>query len=120
LHWKRFESQERYIGPWNNTFAHPLLIVGNSFDPISPLEASAEMHDLLKRNDRINSVFITSNSIGHGPFSQNSQCVFDIFRSYMLYGILPPENTVCQPDTSNIFETNRLGLLVQAIDIIQS
>jgi hypothetical protein len=97
-HWKRFEQQERFTGPWNGTFANPVLLVSNIFDPVTPLASAIETHEQMKRGDQINSVLLIQDGRGHCSNAQPSKCSAQYTKEYLLNGKLPKEGTVCNPD----------------------
>jgi hypothetical protein len=77
-----------------------LLLVGNTFDPVTPLISAQETQELMKRSDKeINSVLLTQDGHGHCSLAQPSKCTVGYIKDYMLNGNLPNENTVCVSDT---------------------
>jgi hypothetical protein len=42
-----------------------------------------------------NGVLLKQNGVGHGVLSQPNNCILRAMKEYMLRGILPEENTVC-------------------------
>jgi hypothetical protein len=81
--------------------ANPLLIIANTFDPISPMSSALDTHNLLKRSDgTLNSVILKNNAIGHGSTSHSSQCSVNHIKRYILEGVSPPKDSICQPDVS--------------------
>jgi pimeloyl-ACP methyl ester carboxylesterase len=86
-------SPDRYTGPWNTPTAHPILVVGNEFDPATPYrDAVAMAHDLADAR------LLTVNGFGHTAALNPSTCVNQIEDDYFVAGALPPAGTVCQQD----------------------
>lgn len=83
-----FEKQE-----WDNT-SHPLLIIGNSHDPATPL---ANAHRV-SRELFPGSVVLQQDSEGHCSHATPSLCTAQVLRRYFQTGELPEPGTVCQPE----------------------
>lgn len=83
-----FETQE-----WSNT-SHPLLIIGNSHDTVTPLRNARRVATLFP-----GSVVLHQDSEGHCSHSSPSLCTAKTIRRYFQTGELPSEGTVCQPET---------------------
>ncbi|CZT01748.1 uncharacterized protein RAG0_09219 [Rhynchosporium agropyri] len=83
----------RYEGPMAANPAHPILWIGNTLDPATPLRNA---HKLSK--DFVGSVVLTQDSAGHCSYSSNSECINDHVRTYFQTGDLPEIGTVCAPD----------------------
>lgn len=82
-----FERQE-----WANT-SHPLLIIGNSHDPVTPLRNARRVSTLFP-----GSVVLHQDSEGHCSQSNPSLCKARAARAYFQTGALPEKGTVCQPE----------------------
>ncbi|KAK7427311.1 hypothetical protein QQZ08_006248 [Neonectria magnoliae] len=85
-HGLTFEKQE-----WENT-SHPLLIVGNTHDTVTPLRNAHRVSTLFP-----GSVVLQQDSQGHCSHSTPSLCTAKRIRHYFQTGELPPEGTVCEP-----------------------
>lgn len=83
-----FEKQE-----WDNT-SYPLLVIGNSHDPVTPL---ANAHRV-SRELFPGSVLLQQDSEGHCSHSSPSLCTAKVIREYFQTCELPQPGTVCQPD----------------------
>ncbi len=90
----RWWQSERYPGPWNRPTAHPVLVVGNYYDPVTQYEFSRRMAEQLGRG-RLLSVAM----IGHTALGLNI-CADEITARYLLNGELPRPDVVCTPDSS--------------------
>jgi pimeloyl-ACP methyl ester carboxylesterase len=82
-----FEKQQ-----WANT-SHPLLIIGNSHDPVTPLRNARRVATLFP-----GSVVLHQDSEGHCSGSNPSLCKARVARAYFQTGALPAEGTICQPE----------------------
>ena len=56
----RWTDQDRYLGPFDRATAHPVLVVGNRFDPATRYEGAVALADLLPR-----SALLTVDGWGH-------------------------------------------------------
>lgn len=83
-----FEKQE-----WDNT-SHPLLIIGNTYDPATPLMNAHRVSSELFPG----SVVLQQDSEGHCSHGTPSMCTAKVLRRYFQTGELPQPGTICQPD----------------------
>ncbi|KAI0769270.1 TAP-like protein-domain-containing protein [Trametes elegans] len=87
---------ERYQGPFNKTLSGHILVIGNTYDPVTPFRSAelvAELHGSQARLVRLN-------TFGHTSEASPSTCIRDIITQYMGNGTLPDDNdTTCQADT---------------------
>ncbi|KIJ41487.1 hypothetical protein M422DRAFT_229571 [Sphaerobolus stellatus SS14] len=84
-------SKERYGGSFNTTTSFPLLIIGNTADPVTPLFAAKKAAAGFR-----NSALLTVNTPGHCSLSGTSPSASKYIRNYFRDGSLPPEGTVCE------------------------
>lgn len=100
--WARVEEQctgwrirpvHRFTGPWQGKTSHPILWIGNTADPVTPLANALNMSRGFE-----DSVVLTQDNPGHCSLSAFSTCTVSYVRAYFQTGILPPPGTVCQPD----------------------
>jgi pimeloyl-ACP methyl ester carboxylesterase len=85
-------SEDRHMGPFNAQTSHPVLVVGNQFDPATRYEGAVTVHDLLP-----NSSLLTLHGWGHTSLLL-SQCATASVTRYLLTGIAPPSGTLCEQD----------------------
>ncbi|KAK7057882.1 Abhydrolase-4 domain-containing protein [Favolaschia claudopus] len=111
LAWPDF-PKDHFQGPFVANTSFPLLMVGNTADPVTPLWAAKKMS-----RGFAGSVVLTQDSPGHCSLAAPSICTQKHIRRYFLDGILPEPGTVCDVDGS-IFPdpgTNNLEQQAQAI-----
>ncbi|KAF9040650.1 TAP-like protein-domain-containing protein [Panaeolus papilionaceus] len=91
--WPKF-PKTNFRGPFNATTSHPLLIIGNTADPVTPLWAAKKMSA-----GSTDSVVLTQDSPGHCSVSAPSTCTQTYIRKYFVEGTLPEPGTICPTDT---------------------
>ncbi|KJA18191.1 hypothetical protein HYPSUDRAFT_45508 [Hypholoma sublateritium FD-334 SS-4] len=89
--WPKF-PKDHFQGPFVGNTSHPILLIGNTADPVTPLWAANKMSKGFK-----DSVVLTQNSAGHCSISAPSLCSQKYIRDYFVDGTLPPPGTVCEP-----------------------
>jgi pimeloyl-ACP methyl ester carboxylesterase len=77
---------------WDNT-SHPLLIIGNTHDPVTPIGNAKRVSTLFP-----GSVVLHQDSQGHCSHSNPSLCTGKAVREYFQTGKMPREGTVCEPE----------------------
>jgi pimeloyl-ACP methyl ester carboxylesterase len=93
---------DRYTGPWGAATAHPILIVGNLFDPATPYHGAVTASELLP-----NSRLLTYAGWGHSAFA-SSPCVSNALSAYLISGELPSPGSTC-PAGPSPFSGERAG-----------
>ncbi|KAL1742724.1 Alpha/Beta hydrolase protein [Schizophyllum fasciatum] len=94
---------ERYTGPWGKTLKNPILIIGNTADPVTPFENAQLMADLLDDS----AVLVKQDGLGHTTLAEKSSCIVDIVNKYFTDGSLPEgDDTQCEIDDSVILFPN--------------
>lgn len=83
----------RFEGPWVANTSHPLLMIGNTADPVTPVKHARNMAKGFE-----GAVALTQDSAGHCSSSTYSKCTKDYIRRYFQTGELPPVGTVCSAD----------------------
>jgi pimeloyl-ACP methyl ester carboxylesterase len=86
-------AADPYTGPWNRRTANPILVIGNTFDPETPLVNAVAMANKLSR-----ARLLTVDGYGHTAFLNPSSCTDQYMSEYFVDGTLPPEGTVCRQD----------------------
>ncbi|KAJ6582248.1 TAP-like protein-domain-containing protein [Mycena capillaripes] len=110
LSWPDF-PKNHFQGPFVANTSFPILLVGNTMDPVTPLWNAKKMSQGFA-----GSVVLTQDSAGHCSLSGPSICTQKHIRNYFLDGTLPPPETVC-PVISGPFPVDDLhaGADAQAI-----
>ncbi|KXG48153.1 uncharacterized protein PGRI_020230 [Penicillium griseofulvum] len=83
----------RYEGPISGSPAHPILWIGNTMDPATPLRNAYKMAERFS-----GSAVLEQESAGHCTYSADSKCTAENIRRYFHTGILPGEGTRCDAD----------------------
>ncbi|KAI4591487.1 hypothetical protein KJ359_013322 [Pestalotiopsis sp. 9143b] len=76
--------------------SHPLLIIGNAHDPVTPLRNALRVSREIFPGS---SAVLRQDSEGHCSQSNPSLCTARIVRAYFQTGALPAADTVCEPET---------------------
>lgn len=83
-------SAHRYTGRWDHRTANPVLVIGNTFDPATPLRGAVAMSQALGR-----ARLLTVDGYGHTALINPSACVNRYVARYFISGVLPPKGTRC-------------------------
>jgi pimeloyl-ACP methyl ester carboxylesterase len=86
-------SAHRYTGRWDHRTANPVLVIGNTFDPATPLRGAVAMSQSLGR-----ARLLTVDGYGHTALINPSACVNRYEARYFVSGALPPKGTRCAQD----------------------
>ncbi|KAJ7908214.1 TAP-like protein-domain-containing protein [Mycena leptocephala] len=89
----RIHREGRFSGPVGANTSFPLLIIGNTADPLTPLAWAKKASGLFP-----GSVLLTQDSPGHTSIVAPSLCTHGALRTYFLNGTLPEPGTVCAVD----------------------
>ncbi|GJJ10323.1 hypothetical protein Clacol_004549 [Clathrus columnatus] len=73
---------ERFTGPFNHTLAFPVLVIGNTADPVTPFQNAQKVANLLGKSARL----IKQDGFGHTSIAMNSDCTQSIVRDYFFTG----------------------------------
>lgn len=84
---------DRYTGPFTKATAHPVLVIGNRYDPATRYQGAVTVAHLLPR-----SRLLTLAGWGHTSLFK-SACIDAHLNSYLLTTQVPPRGTVCPADT---------------------
>ncbi|KAJ4148207.1 hypothetical protein LMH87_002687 [Akanthomyces muscarius] len=90
--WK-FEPKERYGGDFQVAPRRPVLIVGNTWDGLTPLRSAHNVSSGFK-----GSVVLEVNGYGHSSLGLPSACNLRHVRAYWQNGTVPEPGTVCEVD----------------------
>ncbi|KAK2012542.1 hypothetical protein LZ32DRAFT_658812 [Colletotrichum eremochloae] len=82
-----------FDGPFGGKTKTPMLFIGNSLDPVAPLEGTK-----LNVPNFEGARLLQQDSVGHGSISAPSQCTVGHIRQYLVSGELPEAGTVCPVD----------------------
>ncbi|KAK4247886.1 TAP-like protein-domain-containing protein [Corynascus novoguineensis] len=91
-------AKERYDGgfaPGSIKTKTPILLFGNTYDPVTPLPSARNMSAAFE-----GSVVVEQHGFGHATISQASACTAQVLRAYFVNGTLPAEGTVCDVDST--------------------
>jgi pimeloyl-ACP methyl ester carboxylesterase len=89
--WPAVTKEDSYQGDFTAVTANPILVVGNSFDPATPVQGARRFTTLFP-----GSRFLLLEGWGHGALGNG--CVTSAFNAYYSSGALPVEGATCQPD----------------------
>lgn len=89
--WLTAAREDAYTGPFASAPAHPILVVGNSHDPATPVSGARRFTTLFA-----GSRFLLMDGWGHAAITNT--CVTAAFDAYYATGALPAEGTVCAKD----------------------
>ncbi|KAK2816028.1 hypothetical protein FQN49_008054, partial [Arthroderma sp. PD_2] len=89
--WK-IKAKERYAGDFKVKTKHPMLVIGNSYDPATPLVSARNASQTFQ-----NSLLLEHGGYGHTTLSHASVCTGKAIKEYFVRGILPMPGTVCEP-----------------------
>ncbi|KAL0572295.1 hypothetical protein V5O48_009661 [Marasmius crinis-equi] len=101
--WSPDIPKPQFRGPIAGNTSFPLLFIGNTADPVTPLEAAYNASRGFP-----GSVVLTQDSPGHASINAPSVCTSQAVREYFVDGTLPKEGTVCPMDGS-LFNDSTAG-----------
>jgi pimeloyl-ACP methyl ester carboxylesterase len=70
--------------------AAPIVVVGTTRDPATPLEESQALADQLESG-----VLVTRDGDGHTGYNSGNDCVDEAVESYLVEGKVPPDGLIC-------------------------
>lgn len=83
-------ESEHDPGPLRAEGAAPILVVGTSRDPATPLEWAESLAAQLDSG-----VLVARDGDGHGGYNAGNQCVDDVVESYLVSGEVPESDVTC-------------------------
>ncbi|KAK3304150.1 TAP-like protein-domain-containing protein [Chaetomium strumarium] len=86
----RIDAKERYRGDFRVKTRKPVLVIGNTYDPVTPLVAARNVSATLE-----GSVLLQHDGYGHSSLAQASLCTALATRAYFVNGTLPEPGTIC-------------------------
>ncbi|OJD30052.1 nedd8-like protein [Diplodia corticola] len=89
----RMGAKERYLGDFDVATRQPVLVIGNTYDPVTPLVSARNASASLK-----GSVLLEHHGFGHCSLQQVSRCTARLTTAYYENGTLPEPGTVCEVD----------------------
>ncbi|KAB2575811.1 Tripeptidyl aminopeptidase [Lasiodiplodia theobromae] len=90
--WK-MNAKERYLGDYRVSTRHPILIIGNTFDPVTPIVSARNASASLE-----GSVVLEHHGFGHCSPAQVSRCTAKATQVYFDNGTLPEPGSICEVD----------------------
>lgn len=90
--WPGTGGDDAFRGPWATATSTPLLVVGNTHDPATPISGARAANRLFA-----GSVLLTLDGWGHGALGESS-CVAEKMAAYLIDQVLPGASTWCRPD----------------------
>ncbi|KAG7091869.1 hypothetical protein E1B28_008270 [Marasmius oreades] len=88
--WSTDIPKTQFRGPIVGNTNHPLLLIGNTADPVTPLWAAHKVSSGFP-----GSVVLSQDSAGHSSISSPSVCTALAVREYFVNGTLPKAGTYC-------------------------
>ncbi|KAH8111001.1 Alpha/Beta hydrolase protein [Phellopilus nigrolimitatus] len=92
-HWTARET-ERFTGPFNHTLKNEILVIGNTADPITPVQNARAVNEMMPQSTRL----VIQDGSGHCSTAMSSLCTARTLRAYFLEGELPENGLVCATD----------------------
>ncbi|KAJ8092881.1 hypothetical protein PM082_023514 [Marasmius tenuissimus] len=93
--WSPEIPKAQFRGPISGNTSFPMLIIGNTADPVTPLSSAKKVSQQFP-----GSVVLEQRSPGHASIAAPSVCTAKVIRDYFMNGTLPEQGTVCSMDGS--------------------
>jgi pimeloyl-ACP methyl ester carboxylesterase len=91
--WPGRAGEDAYRGPWRTQTSYPLLVVGNTHDPATPISGARAANRLFE-----GSVLLMLDAWGHGAIA-NGDCIRNKMAGYLIQRTLPAPGTVCKAES---------------------
>ncbi|KAK1235215.1 hypothetical protein PQX77_001570 [Marasmius sp. AFHP31] len=110
--WSPEIPKSQFRGLIRGDTSFPMLIIGNTADPVTPLSAAKKVSQQFP-----GSVVLEQNSPGHGSLSVPTECTIKAVKEYFVNGTLPEQGTICPmkftlfPDPSATNATSKRDLM---------
>ncbi|KAG8960174.1 hypothetical protein FRC03_006967 [Tulasnella sp. 419] len=91
--WKA-RAVERHHDQGSPRLANPVLVIGNTYDPITPLASARKLVSRLNAAGTRQAALIQHDGTGHLSLEMNSVCTYTIVQRYFTDGNFP-EDTLC-------------------------
>ncbi|KZV89518.1 hypothetical protein EXIGLDRAFT_721388 [Exidia glandulosa HHB12029] len=111
--WK-VRAVERFKGPFVGNTSFPMLFIGNTADPVTPLWSAKKMSKGFQ-----GAVVLTQESPGHCSLAATSLCTSKYIRAYFRNGTLPAPGTVCE-DEDEIFTPDNVNGVAREIGMLSA
>lgn len=116
--WKT-RARSRFGGPFSGNTSHGILLIGNTLDPVTPLNNAQRMAANFP-----GSVVLQQDSEGHTSWSSPSVCTAKVAKAYFQTGVLPEPDSICEPaqrpfqaKVTEMSESD--GVLTEALKVVQ-
>ncbi|EJT99865.1 alpha/beta-hydrolase [Dacryopinax primogenitus] len=98
-------ATETYKGPWRaedglKKTKFPILFVGNTADPVTPLSAA---EDMVERFGNESASLLIQDGYGHCSLAHPSLCTARRIADYFIDGVVPKHRTICKSEDGFIF-----------------
>ena len=88
-------AKQVYRGPWNKPTANSIMVIGNKFDPSTPMANSYSM----ALDELASARLVRTDWVGHASLSQQftggGDCLYSYIAGYLINSTLPPFDAAC-------------------------
>ncbi|KAJ7248287.1 TAP-like protein-domain-containing protein [Mycena haematopus] len=94
---------KHFTGPFNNTLATPMLIVANTYDPITPYASAQIVKTTMGDSARL----LLQDAPGHSYLAPTTACATKVISDYFARGVVPDDAEMrCEREVENYFVQN--------------
>jgi pimeloyl-ACP methyl ester carboxylesterase len=93
-HWAPVATSKPALPIFHATGSAPILLVATTHDPATPYAGGVEVSKELD-----NATLLTYDSDGHTAYRRGSTCIDTAVDAYLIQGTVPPQGTLCSPDS---------------------